>query len=348
MISKKVKYWILSLSIVFICFQVVRLVARLPSYTIQTTGKLYIVSKVGESVHVFDLFTGNEIKEIPIDILSHEAVATSDEKRVVLTNYGSTDGNIIKIIDTKKNEVEKTIDLDDNIKVNGIVALSEPNKVGVIDYITNTLLTINIDTDRIEKKIPTQQLKSHLIVLHPSKAIAYVTNIGSSSVSVIDLHFNKVIKVIPCGLGRKGVDITPDGSELWVTNNKENTISVINTSTYRVTHTLKTGDDPLKLKFSINGKFCLVANAIEGTVYVYDQKLKKKIKTIVFQGKTTLLEILLYHTPRPVNILMHPNGLYAFISNSNANKIEVIDMKTFEIVSTIGTGRVPDGLVFIN
>jgi len=239
MISKKVKYWILSLSIVFICFQVVRLVARLPSYTIQTTGKLYIVSKVGESVHVFDLFTGNEIKEIPIDILSHEAVATSDEKRVVLTNYGSTDGNIIKIIDTKKNEVEKTIDLDDNIKVNGIVALSEPNKVGVIDYITNTLLTINIDTDRIEKKIPTQQLKSHLIVLHPSKAIAYVTNIGSSSVSVIDLHFNKVIKVIPCGLGRKGIDITPDGSELWVTNNKENTISVINTSTYRVTHTLK-------------------------------------------------------------------------------------------------------------
>jgi len=92
----------------------------------------------------------------------------------------------------------------------------------------------------------------------------------------------------------------------------------------------------------------LVANAIEGTVYVYDQKLKKKIKTIVFHGKTTLLEILLYHTPRPVNILMHPNGLYAFISNSNANKIEVIDMKTFEIVSTIGTGRVPDGLVFIN
>jgi hypothetical protein len=29
---------------------------------------------------------------------------------------------------------------------------------------------------------------------------------------------------------------------------------------------------------------------------------------------------------------MHPNGLYAFIANSNANKIEIIDMKTFTIV----------------
>ena len=59
-------------------------------------------------------------------------------------------------------------------------------------------------------------------------------------------------------------------------------------------------------------------------------------------------ERILYHTPRPVNILMHPNGLYAFVSNSNAHKIEVIDMKTFKIVSTIGTGRVPDGLTIVN
>lgn len=46
-------------------------------------------------------------------------------------------------------------------------------------------------------------------------------------------------------------------------------------------------------------------------------------------------------------ILIYSNGHYAFVSNSNANKIEVIDMKTFKIVSTIGTGKIPDGLTFI-
>jgi DNA-binding beta-propeller fold protein YncE len=49
-----------------------------------------------------------------------------------------------------------------------------------------------------------------------------------------------------------------------------------------------------------------------------------------------MLERILYHTPVPDNVLMHPNGLYAFVANSNANKIEVIDMRTFAIVSTIG------------
>ena len=45
---------------------------------------------------------------------------------------------------------------------------------------------------------------------------------------------------------------------------------------------------------------------------------------------------------------MHPNGLYAFVANSNANEIEVIDMQSFSIVSTIGTGKVPDGLTIVN
>ena len=56
---------------------------------------------------------------------------------------------------------------------------------------------------------------------------------------------------------------------------------------------------------------------------------------------------MLDHTPRPVGMLMHPNGLYAFVANSNADKIEVIDMKSFSIVSTIGTANVPDGMTFV-
>jgi DNA-binding beta-propeller fold protein YncE len=39
--------------------------------------------------------------------------------------------------------------------------------------------------------------------------------------------------------------------------------------------------------------------------------------------------------------------LYAFIANSNANKIEIIDMKKFTIVGTIGTGNVPDSMIFV-
>jgi YVTN family beta-propeller protein len=346
---KKIRLLLYGFLMLFLLIAATRYLVRIPSYTIKTNGKLYIVSKISRDIKVFDLLTGKEVAEIPIDLESHEAVALFGQNKIVVTNYGTVDrdGNRIKVINTQTNKVEKTIDLKGSIKSNGIVALPESNKVAVIDYVTNNLLILNIKTDTIEKQIQTQQQESLLLVVHPNKAIAYVTNVKSNSVSVIDLNKNEVIKIIPCGLGTESIAITPDGSEIWITNIKANSITIINTTTYAVIATLRTGEEPLKLKFSVDGKYCLVANAGDGTISVYNQNSKNKIKTIHIHGKATMLERILYHTPVPVNILMHPNGLYAFIANSNANKVEVIDMKNFTIVSTIGTGKIPDAMVFV-
>ncbi|SDX07516.1 40-residue YVTN family beta-propeller repeat-containing protein [Lutibacter oricola] len=346
---KHLKHILISLVAIFLLLTLFILIFRLPSYTIKTSGKLYIVNKISRSITVFDLFKGKQIAEVPINMESHEAITTIDKSKVIVTNYGTInkDGNLIKVINTKTNEIEKTINLKQNIRTNGIANLSETNKIALIDYANNNLLVLNTKTDSIEKQIQTKQKFSHLSVIHPTKPLAYVTNMKSNSVSVIDLNKNKVIKIIPCGLTAESIDITPNGSEIWVTNKNGNSITIINTSTYKVIETLNTGNEPLKVKFSIDGNYCLIANASDGTISIYNQLSKKQIKTINIPGKNKFLERILYHTPRPVNIFMHPNGLYAFIANSNADKIEVLDMKTFTIVSTIGTGRVPDALTFV-
>lgn len=349
MFIKRLKYTILVIVVFLLLVRLLILFVRLPYYDIRTNGKLYVVNKISRDIQVINLFNGKEVARIPIDIESHEAASTINQDRIVVTNYGTInqDGNVIKVINVKTNEVEKVIDLKEDLSSNGVIALPEPNKVILIDYACNALCVLNVKADSIEKKIETNQKTSHLVVLHPNKPIAFVTNINSDSVSVIDFNKNEVIKNIACGLGKKGIDITPDGSEIWVSSAKENLIRIISTATYKVTKVLATGKEPLKLKFSIDGKYCLVANATDGSISVYNQQLKKKIKTIKLHGKTSLIERILYHTPRPVNILMHPNGLYAFVSNSNANKIEVIDMKTLSLVSRLNSGKVPEALVFI-
>jgi len=346
---KKIKFVALFGLLCFIALQITIYVIRKPSYTIKTDGKLYIVNKLSSSITVFDLYNGKEITEIPIDIEPHDPTTVTDQSKVVVTNYGTPNilGKSITVINAKTNTIEKTIELEGSIAPHGIVAFPKSNKVGVVTDIGNNLLVVDVAKGIVEKNIPTQQIISHLLALDPKKPLTYVTNINSGSVSVIDLEKEKVIKIIPCGFKTEGIDITPDGSEIWVTNSKENTISVINTATYQITNTLPSGKESLRLKFSIDGKHCLVTNASDGTISVYDQLTKKQIKTIQLHGKASLIERLLYHTPRPVGILIHPNGLYAFVANSNANKIEVIDMKTFTIVSTIGTGKIPDGMAFV-
>lgn len=349
MFRKLVRLIFLALVLLYGLFVSVILIVRLPSYTISTTGKLYIVNKKSRDIQVFDLYTGKEIAEIPIDMQSHEVITTKNQRNVLITDFGNSksQGNRIKVIDIKTNEIEKNIDLDEKFHVNGIVDFPAPNKIGLIDYVNNELLIVNSATDSLETRIPTGQKNSHLMALHPKKPLAFITNMKSNSVSVIDLDLNEVIKVIPCGRTTESIAITPDGSEVWVTNKNGNSVSIIDTATYKVISTVSTGDEPLKIKFSIDGKYTLVANANDGSISIYDRYTRKHLKTIQIPGKHKLVEKILYHTPRPVNILMHPNGLYAFVANSNASKVEVIDMRTFEIVSTIGTGKIPDALAFV-
>ena len=91
-----------------------------------------------------------------------------------------------------------------------------------------------------------------------------------------------------------------------------------------------------------------MTNSGDGIISVYNVNTKKQLKIISIPGKKGLIERTLYHTPRPGNILMHPNGLYAFVANSNANKIEIIDIQTLTLVSTIETRLVPEGIAFVD
>ena len=217
--KKRIKHILLVLVPLYAVFVIVVLIVRLPSYTIQTSGKLYIVNKLSRDIQVFDLYTGEEIAEIPINMQAHEIIATSNENNIIVTDYGdqTSKGNIIKIINTKTNTLEKTITIKASMNANGLVSMDEPNNIGLVDHVSNNLAILNIESERIQKQIPTQQKESHLVVLHPTKPVAYVTNMRSNSVSVINLSTNTVVKIIPCGLTAESIDITPDGSEIWVT-----------------------------------------------------------------------------------------------------------------------------------
>tara|TARA_B100000809_G_scaffold169704_1_gene167061 strand:- start:6813 stop:7856 length:1044 start_codon:yes stop_codon:yes gene_type:complete len=321
-----------------------------PSYTIKTEGTLYVVNKASKSVVIFDLLEGKQIKELSMETEPHEATIVSNPNRVVITNYGTPEigGKSITIINADTNTIEKTIAIGESLRPHGIITLPQSNKVAVVTDVGNHLSVVNLETGVVEKQIVTQQDFSHLLVHHPYRPLVYVANINSGSVSVIDVELDKVIKIIHCSKRAEGIDITPDGSELWVTNIKENFISVINTETYTITDLIDTGKEPLRLKFSIDGKQCLVSNSGEGTISVYNRKTKKQITNIIIPGNKNILEKALYHTPRPVGILMHPNGNYAFVSNFTAGRVEVIDMHNFSIVSSIRVGNMPDGLALIH
>jgi YVTN family beta-propeller protein len=96
----------------------------------------------------------------------------------------------------------------------------------------------------------------------PDGTRAYVTNQNSGNVSVIDTASNKVVATIPVGHLPDGVAITSDRTHpfehddsrhqplAYVTNDHDNTVSVIDTASNTVVATIPAGSLPEGMAFA--------------------------------------------------------------------------------------------------
>ena len=114
---------------------------------------------------------------------------------------------------------------------------------------------------------------------------AYVTNVGSNNVSVIDTATNIVVATIPVagvgGAGVGGVAVTPDGKYAYVTGYigpGSASVSVIDTTTNTVVATVNQ-IAPLAVAITPDGKHAYVTNG-DGTVSVIDTPTNLVVATV--------------------------------------------------------------------
>ncbi|MFD1143454.1 beta-propeller fold lactonase family protein [Larkinella insperata] len=109
---------------------------------------------------------------------------------------------------------------------------------------------------------------------------AYGINSSTSDIDVVNLATNQVVSKIATGVGQTNIDITPDNSRIFVTNNKSNTISVFNTSTNQIAAIIPTLSDPQDIKVSPDGGHMFIINQSSQIVLVYNANNYQPISTI--------------------------------------------------------------------
>ena len=107
---------------------------------------------------------------------------------------------------------------------------------------------------------------------------AYVTNLGSNNVSVIDTSTNTVVSTITVGTSPWGIAITPNGLYAYVTNLGSGNVLVINTSTNTVVSTISVGASPTSVAITPNGLYAYVTYS--GNVSVIDTSTNTVVGTI--------------------------------------------------------------------
>ena len=293
----------------------------------------------------------------------HEVAVSPDGATAVVANYG--EGSTLTVIDLAARgapRVARTIELGAYRKPHGLAFLAD-GRLLVTAEDSAALLVVDVADGRVEKAIRTGAEVSHMVVASPDGARAYVANIGSGSVTAIDLAKGAFLKEVKTGRGAEGLALSPDGSELWVTNRDADTVSVVDTARLAVVATVTAGDFPIRAEMTPDGKRVLVSCAGSGDLAVFDRASRRRERRLALPaspvpapggspagspGDGRLFDGAFGGSSVPIGIEIAPDGRRAWIAHTRSDTISVLDLERLVKIGEIRAGREPDGMAFSN
>jgi YVTN family beta-propeller protein len=270
------------------------------------------------------------------------------------------------------NDVEETS--------NFIFTANEGGSINKIDAISNEV----INSLKVEGTVHNVQVSPDGTILGatvvPTSGHGEHTEHSESTGKALfyDISTDELIKEIEVGNHPAHIVFTENGKYVLVTNNEDNTVSVIDLKDYTVIQSIPTGNGPHGFRISNDSKYAYIANMGEDTVSVLNLETlveEKKIKVgptpvttaITTDGKTLLATL---HTENavaivdlesgettkvevgkgPAQVYIQSDNQFAFVANQGSedapsNSITKIDLGTKAVVATIETGNGAHGVV---
>jgi YVTN family beta-propeller protein len=119
-------------------------------------------------------------------------------------------------------------------------------------------------------------------------------------------------------------------ARIYVTNQLDNTASVIDGATHKIVATVRVGVSPAQMAVSPDRKSVYIANTGSNTVSVLNTDNNSIARTIALPPRS-----------RPVDLAVSPNGRYLYITGGGSNRVSVLDTRAKHVVASVRVGAQP-------
>jgi len=293
---------------------------------------LLVLNKSDDMLAVVDPESLQVLRRIPTGRQPHEVTASADGRFAYVSNYGTgpAPGKTISVIDLKA-ATGKEVPLGALLRPHGI--LEAQDRVYFTAEGSRVVARFDPASQSVDWLMGTGQAGTHMLVVAARANKLYTANIGSDTVTSIALSAPATVKQIAVGKGPEGMDLSPDGGELWVGTRGDGGLSIIDAAGENVKETLHLGRVPIRVKFTPDGARVLVSDTAAGELIVLDAASRKELKRLPIAGE-------------PVGVLVTPDGKRAFVASTHGNKIFEIDLQKLAVSRSFETGREPDGMAW--
>jgi len=296
-----------------------------------------VLNKEDANLAIVDPASGTVLGRVTVGQGPHELVTSTDGKIAFASNYGTgpAPGRTISMIDIAAQKELRRIDVSPLSRPHGLAFVG--GKLYFSAEADKKIARYDPATDNIDWQFETGQATTHMVLPTRDAKTIFTSNIGGDSVSAIQQGPGGVWAqtVIPVGKGPEGIDLAPNGREVWSAHSRDGGVSIIDVAGKKVVQTIDIGTKRSnRIKLTPDAKFALVSDIDTGEVVVLDATARKVIAHIPV-GQS------------PEGILIPPAGGVAYVAVNGDNFIAVIDLKTWQVTKKISTGIGPDGMAWI-
>lgn len=307
----------------------------------QSSPKLVVVNKSENTLAIVDVESGKVLGRAPTGEGPHEVAVSADNRTAYVSNYGSREpGHTLSVIDLAANHARQ-VDLGPLRRPHGITQFG--GQIYFTAELNKLIARYDPSSDRIDWLVGTGQNTTHMVIVSHDGSRMFTANIGSDSVTVFErLNSPNASQnppawngtVVSVGKGPEGMDLSPDGHELWAANSRDGSVSIIDVVQKKVVQTLdlKTRRSN-RLKFTPDGKTVLISDLDAGELVVVDAATRKEAKRIPLGHQVE-------------GILVSPDGARAYVAVAGDDNIAVVDLKTLSVISRLQPGKGPDGMAW--
>ena len=308
----------------------------------------FVVCKDLPGVTIYDADTHTRLAQAitPGTINPHEAAFSRDGRVVYVPIYGTSGvgkpgehGHTIHLFETLTGTEMASLDTGEYRRPHCVAVGPETGTVYASAELAESLIVVDPSIPAILGSAPTGSNTSHMFALTRDERKAYVSNVRSKTVSVLDMKKRTLEATVPTEGENQRMTLSPD--ERWFVTNlgPVGKIAFFRTADNELDFTIPVDGTPFVAKFSADGKF-LYGAGFAGPRKLATWKIDVSKRAIVRSLAEGLGE-------DPGSLEVNPFTGTVYVSDQPTNTIHQIDPDTWTIASSIRTEKTPDAMGFV-
>jgi YVTN family beta-propeller protein len=304
-------------------------------------GVLLVANKGDHTLGIIDPEAGKQVATVAEGgVTGHEVIASRDGRLAYVPIYGNsgvgqpgTDGSNLVVVDIASRKVVGNVDFGHGVRPHCPMIGPSDGLLYVTTELDKAITVIDPASMKIVGKIPTGRPESHMLAISRDGRYGYTANVGSGTVSVLDMTGRKTIDVISVAPVVQRIALSVDGRFVFTSDQTKPQLAVIDISTRKVKTWIPLPAPGYGAAATPDGKWLVIA--MPGA---------KQVGAINLQ--TMKLDHAIDVPASPQEVLIRPDGAVAFVSCDRSQKVAEIRTSDWTVTRLIDAGAGVDGLAW--